>query len=93
MVVLEIEIGCYPGGTRPQTFLMNLLTNLKNSKNQKIVAWATKNIENPPICNTRFGDMDCNLEIESDIKNEVQRYFQTELTNLYHSRSIRYAGW
>ena len=93
METLQIEIGCPPGGTRPITLLMGLLTNLKNSKNEKIVSWTTGYVNNPPSCSTRFGDMDCSLKIDSNIKNEVQRYFQTELTKLYNSGVIRYASW
>tara|TARA_B100000963_G_scaffold358314_1_gene382654 strand:+ start:1693 stop:1974 length:282 start_codon:yes stop_codon:yes gene_type:complete len=93
MVSLHIEIGCPPGGIRPQTYLMNLITSLQSSKNNNIVEWATEYIKNPPDCSTRFGDMSCFLEIESSIKDEVQTFFQTKLTELYHSGSIRYASW
>jgi hypothetical protein len=93
MVSLYIEIGCPPGGIRPQTHLMNLITTLQSSKNNNIVEWATQYIKNPPDCSTQFGDMDCNLEIPIKIKDEVQTFFQTKLTELYHSGSIRYASW
>ena len=93
METLKIEIGCPPGGIRPNSLLMGLLSNLKNSENEKIVAWATDYINNPPSFSTRFGDMDCSLKIDSDIKNEVQIYFQTKLTELYHSGAIRWGSW
>lgn len=93
MVSLHIEIGCPPGGIRPQTHLMNLISSLKNSKNDNVVRWASEYIKNPPDCPTRFGDMSCFLEIDSNIKDEVQNFFQTKLTELYYSGEIRWASW
>ena len=93
METLHIEIGCPPGAIRPNSLLMSLLSEMGKSENEKIVVWATDYINNPPSCSTIFGDMNCSLKINSDIKNEVQRYFQTELTKLYNSGVIRYASW
>ena len=93
MVSLHIEIGCPPGGIRPNTYLMNLITNLQSSKNNNIAKWASEYIKNPPDCSIRFGDMSCLLEIESDIKDEVQSFFKTKLTELYYSGAIRWASW
>jgi|TARA_Y100000389_G_C17068206_1_gene320654 hypothetical protein len=93
MVSLHIEIGCPPGGIRPQSHLTNLITNLQSSKNNNIAEWATRCIKNQPDCSTCFGDMSCFLEIESDIKDEVQSFFKTKLTELYYSGAIRYASW
>ena len=93
MVSLHIEIGCPPGGIRPNTHLMNLITNLQSSQNNDIAKWATEYIKNPPDCSILFGDMSCFLEIESNIKDEVQNFFKTELTKLYYSGAIRWASW
>ena len=93
MVSLHIEIGCPPGGIRPNTHLINLITNLQSSRNNDIAKWATEYIKNPPDCSILFGDMSCFLEIESNIKDEVQNFFKTKLTELYYSGDIRWASW
>ena len=93
MVSLHIEIGCPPGGIRPQTHLMNIIKNLQSSENNDIVNWANEYLKNPPDCSTRFGDMSCFLEIEYNIKNEVQTFFKNKLTELYYLGAIRHASW
>lgn len=93
MPELNIEIGCPPGNTRPFTLLMQLINILSNSKKEKISNWARNYLESPPNTSTRFGDMDCSLDIDEDIRDEVVGFFQKELTSLYNSGVIRYASW
>ena len=93
MPELNIEIGCPPGNPRPFTLLMQLINILSNSEKEKISNWARNYLESPPNTCTRFGDMDCSLDIDEDIKEDVVAFFQTQLTSLYNSGVIRYANW
>lgn len=93
MPELNIEIGCPPGNPRPFTLLMQLINLLSNSKKEKISNWAINYLESPPNSSTRFGDMECSLDIDEDIREDVVAFFQTQLTSLYNSGVIRYASW
>jgi hypothetical protein len=93
MTTIHIEIGCFPGTIRPKVYLMDILKNLQKSNKPNIVSWAKNYIDNPPDCQTRFDDMDYFLEIEGNIKEEVQKFFKEKLVNLYYDGIIRYASW
>lgn len=93
MPKLNIEIGCPPGNPRPFTLLMNLINLLSNSKNEKISNWTRNYLESPPNTSITFGDMNCSLDIDEDIRGEVVAFFQKELSSLYNSGIIRYASW
>ena len=90
MVSLHIEIGCPLGGIRPQTYLNNLITSLQSSENNNIVEWATQIYKKSTRLFNKIWRYVLFFEIESSIKDEVQTFFQTKLTELYHSGSIRY---
>ena len=90
---LNIEIGCPPGNIRPFTLLIQLINLLSNSKKEKISNWARNYLESPPNTSITFGDMNCSLDIDEDIRGEVVAFFEKELTSLYNSGIIRYASW
>ena len=93
MPKLNIEIGCPPGNPRPFTLLMQLINILSNSQKEKIALWSKNYLQNPPDSSILFGDMECSLDIDEDIKEDVVVFFQTQLTSLYNSGVIRYASW
>ena len=93
MVKLNIEIGCPPGNPRPNEILMNILSEIKKSDNQKIIVWANKYCEKPPEYSILMGDLNCDMEISNDIHDEVQNFFKTHLTEMYYNGLIRFASW
>jgi hypothetical protein len=89
--MLEIEIDCPPGYTRPDVYFKNIVETLKSNENKAIREFSEtlKNLE--PV-SKRFG----NWVWEIDAKNlhtELQNIFKEKLTEIYNKGGVRYASW
>ena len=90
-MALIIEIDGLPLGHRPDYFY-NLILNEIMLKNNLCRQWVLNVKKINP--NTKiFGNWTWNLEIEDNIKSEVQNIFKEKLELYYKNNLIRYASW
>ena len=91
-MLLLIEIDCAPGKIRPNHFYNLIIECMSQNSNQNIKEWS-QNVKNLEPDLKLIGNWTWNLEIESDIYQEVQTIFKQQLTEFYNQGCIRYASW
>ena len=90
-MALIIEIDCPPLSNRPDYFY-NLILNEIMLKNDLCRQWVLNVKKINP--NTKlFGNWTWNLDIEDNIKSDVQSIFKEKLELYYNNKFIRYASW
>jgi len=93
---LQIEIDCAPGGTRPQQFFNNIVTNISTKSESEELKKFCKGLINLKPVSSRFGCWEWVIKIDDNISQHfsfIQTIFKEDLTSLHNSGAIRYASW